>query len=115
MLEVRCRQSHMQLATVGYRYVAGLLRHHDGKRIGSLGYAERRAVAQTERAGHIAVMAYRQDASGAHDPEIIDNQGTVMEGRDFKEYVLYKAGIDESVYCIAAIRVLVKRHNQPEH
>lgn len=72
-------QAGAEFTAVGDRDVACFLRYHDGERICCLSYTESRTVTEAESAGHIAVVADRQDTSAGHDAVMSNNHGSVVE------------------------------------
>lgn len=110
MLKVGRREFCVERPLVGNGDIAGLLAHHYGKRVGGLRNTERRAVAQTEAARYIAVVAYRQDAAGAFETVVCHDEGTVVQRRVLEEDVFDKARVDERVYHIAALLVAFQRY-----
>ena len=79
MLEFGAAKPGGEFASVGYRYVAGFLAYDYGQCVGGLSNAKGGAVAQAERAWHVAVVAYGEDAAGGFDAAMGDNHGAVVE------------------------------------
>lgn len=98
----RC-ESGRQASAVSQRDIAALFRNYYCNGVSGLGYAECRAVTQTERARNIAVMAYRQDAARRNYLVAVDDHRAVVERRVLEKYVFDQTGVDLCVYDVARL------------
>lgn len=110
VLQIGGAETGVEGAAEGYGYIACLLRYYYGKGVGGLGDTQRRAMAQTECAGNIAVVAHGQDAAGAAYAVTVNDHGAVMERRVLEEYILDKARIDIGIDNIATLFITFERH-----
>ena len=111
MLKVGAAQARVQFAAVGKRYTARFFRHYYGGGIAGLRYAQCRTVTQTKRAGHIAVVTYRQYTAGRNKASVGHNQGAVVKRGVLEKNVLYQASVDSRVDDIARLFVVVERYS----
>lgn len=110
MLKVGRRQFGVERALVGDGDVTRLLTHHYGKRVSGLRDSESRAVTQTEAAGYVAVVADREDTSGALQAVVHHDERAVVQRRVLEEDVLNQAGVDEGVDHVAALLIALQRY-----
>ena len=99
-----------QPAAVGDGDAARFFADDDGHGVGLLGDAEGRAVAQTQRARDVVVVADGEDAAGGLDAVVGDDHGAVVQGRVLEEDVLDEARVDAGVDDVAGFGVALERH-----
>ena len=100
----------MKFALIGHGDIAGFLADHDSHGVGGLGYAERRAVTQSQRARYGCVVTHGQNATCRSDAVLIDNHSPVVQRGVLEEDILDEALVDFGVDNIAGAFVSLEGH-----
>ena len=108
MLKFRSGDAGVEFSAVRNGNITRLLRNDDSHSIGSLCDTQGRTVAQTERAGHVTVVAYRKNTSCSLELVVRQNKSAIVEGLILEENILNQTCIDIGINHVAGGRIYIE-------